>query len=728
MGITLANNAHTTLAANISSTDTTIYVDDVDSFPALDVGDYFYCTIESTTGTYEIVKVTQINSTNFVVERGQENTIAVPFNIGARVELRLTVQNLTDFLLTGSNVNDDAYSSDWNGDVEDAPSRNALYDKLSAMDTTAAGLVSDTAYASSWNGVTTVAPSKNAVYDKIETVTSGLGTIASQDADDVAITGGTIDANVSESDVTNTGTSTEPVTQPLKTWLDFNDTTCELSNSRKFWYPEAFGASNNFDARVYRFNRVFIGAATHASSDAGPMTDTDWLTDEVAPTTQSASLSVASPLGLLAIVGGSRASDLFNWSGAHAGGAQGVSGFGINDDTTGDAVACGLFGLGLRYNNALGTTENELIAANAGSVVTMTPNTGAGTGGKTVALNLTSGWPGYTSDISCLLHFGGNTHTAKATKGRVVKKDALSTSYGVGGNGVADELYTGQSQRYVDASENILSEFWGDSNGFNMHRADSSTNTVLSAARLRRDSSGTPATGIGVGLDFAVETAADNVEVGASIQAVTTDVTSTSEDFDLVIKTMAAGAAAAEVGRFVSTGAFKPASPRLTDRELGTWWVPTGGVGSVAGHTGTTAETELKRVVIPAGAVGPSGCIRITTQWGYPSSANNKTPRVKFGINGVAIGSASTVRGSANLTTTQVFRDQVVIQNVNSQSSQVYYQPAITGGGWGTNASAAGTASVDTSGSIDIIFTGQLANSGETLTLQHYLVEIMYGA
>lgn len=98
MGIVLGNNAHTLLSANISSTDTTIYVSDVSSFPTLGVGDYFYCTIESTTGTYEIVKVTQINAASFDVVRGQESTIAVPFNIGARVELRVTVANLEDFI------------------------------------------------------------------------------------------------------------------------------------------------------------------------------------------------------------------------------------------------------------------------------------------------------------------------------------------------------------------------------------------------------------------------------------------------------------------------------------------------------------------------------------------------------------------------------------------------------------------------------------------------------
>ena len=86
---------------------------------------------------------------------------------------------------------------------------------------------------------------------------------------------------------------------------------------------------------------------------------------------------------------------------------------------------------------------------------------------------------------------------------------------------------------------------------------DAGTTTVLYPAVLDRQSSGTPAAGIGSGLAFDVETAAGNTERGATIEAVTTDVTSTSEDFDLVFKTMAAGAAAAEAARFLSTGGIK---------------------------------------------------------------------------------------------------------------------------------------------------------------------------
>lgn len=139
MGITLTNNAHTTLSADATSTDTIFYVEDIDSFPTLDVGDYFYCTIERTSGAMEIVKVTQINSSSFIVERGQENTIPISFPIGSLVSLKMTVQNITDLILTGSNINDDAYDSSWNGDTNDAPSRNAVYDKFVAVDAALAG-------------------------------------------------------------------------------------------------------------------------------------------------------------------------------------------------------------------------------------------------------------------------------------------------------------------------------------------------------------------------------------------------------------------------------------------------------------------------------------------------------------------------------------------------------------------------------------------------------------
>ena len=77
-------------------------------------------------------------------------------------------------------------------------------------------------------------------------------------------------------------------------------------------------------------------------------------------------------------------------------------------------------------------------------------------------------------------------------------------------------------------------------------RTTATTNTVEPLLALNRQSSGTPANGIGASLVFDVETAAGNTERGATIEAVTTDVTAASEDFAIVLKAMVAGAAATE--------------------------------------------------------------------------------------------------------------------------------------------------------------------------------------
>jgi len=67
----------------------------------------------------------------------------------------------------GGTVSDTAYSAAWNGVVDVAPSKNALYDKFET-------LISDAVYGAGWNAVTTVAPSQNAVYDKIEAVIASI--------------------------------------------------------------------------------------------------------------------------------------------------------------------------------------------------------------------------------------------------------------------------------------------------------------------------------------------------------------------------------------------------------------------------------------------------------------------------------------------------------------------------------------------------------------------------
>ena len=70
-----------------------------------------------------------------------------------------------------------------------------------------------------------------------------------------------------------------------------------------------------------------------------------------------------------------------------------------------------------------------------------------------------------------------------------------------------------------------------------------STNTVLSPFRVERNSTATPAAGIGVAIDFAVETTAGNTEMGMRLAAEPTTLTATSEDFAFNLYLMSSGAA-----------------------------------------------------------------------------------------------------------------------------------------------------------------------------------------
>lgn len=139
-----------------------------------------------------------------------------------------------------------------------------------------------------------------------------------------------------------------------------------------------------------------------------------------------------------------------------------------------------------------------------------------------------------------------------------------------------------------------------------------------------------------------------------------------------------------------------------------------------ASHTGDTAETALATVTIPANAMGPNGRVRITTQWSFTNSANNKTLRVRFG------GPSGTVYASNIQTTTASVRDQREIANRGVANSQV-------GGASNTNTSfaqtsgAVVTSSVNTAAATTVVLSGQLASSGETITLESYLVEIIRG-
>ena len=91
------NNAATYLAFGITNTDTTMQVsaNAGSLFPNPTGGDYFYVSLISLSGPIiEIVKCTARSGDVFTIERGQEGTSALYWNMGDNVQLRITAAGM----------------------------------------------------------------------------------------------------------------------------------------------------------------------------------------------------------------------------------------------------------------------------------------------------------------------------------------------------------------------------------------------------------------------------------------------------------------------------------------------------------------------------------------------------------------------------------------------------------------------------------------------------------
>lgn len=97
----------------------------------------------------------------------------------------------------------------------------------------------------------------------------------------------------------------------------------------------------------------------------------------------------------------------------------------------------------------------------------------------------------------------------------------------------------------ITSSTSTIAEF--------LRGTDATTNTASTSVVLERLTSGTPANGIGSRIETRVQGGAGAVQA-TFIDAIATDVTSGSEDFDLVISTRAAGSTPVERFRISSTG------------------------------------------------------------------------------------------------------------------------------------------------------------------------------
>lgn len=137
-------------------------------------------------------------------------------------------------------------------------------------------------------------------------------------------------------------------------------------------------------------------------------------------------------------------------------------------------------------------------------------------------------------------------------------------------------------------------------------------------------------------------------------------------------------------------------------------------------HTGTTSETGLASVAVPANAMGPNGSLRIVTTWSVTNSANTKTLLVRF--------NSTTANGymSVALTASASYKNIAEISNRGAANSQV--GAVVSGSGYGTSTGTVQTTAVDTTAATTVYIRATLALGTETITLEGYSVEVIYGA
>lgn len=131
----------------------------------------------------------------------------------------------------------------------------------------------------------------------------------------------------------------------------------------------------------------------------------------------------------------------------------------------------------------------------------------------------------------------------------------------------------------------------------------------------------------------------------------------------------------------------------------------------------TTSEETLATITVPANSMGANGCVEILAAFTMTNSANNKTMRFKFG------GAATTYRVLV-ATTSATFLVYGALCNRNATNSQVSNVSQTAAGAFGSSINPLVTSAVDTTANVDITITGQKASSGETLTLENYMVRL----
>lgn len=141
-------------------------------------------------------------------------------------------------------------------------------------------------------------------------------------------------------------------------------------------------------------------------------------------------------------------------------------------------------------------------------------------------------------------------YVSHANQGAYITSIAGNCSFGTFGSHLANIITNNTNRLTVDTAGLVMiGTTQSPDRQLHVEGEYAATNAVTPQLRLTVLSSGTPAAGIGAGIEYEVETSASNNEIGVTEAAVVTDATGGSEDFDWVVSIMRGGAAASEALR-----------------------------------------------------------------------------------------------------------------------------------------------------------------------------------
>lgn len=154
-------------------------------------------------------------------------------------------------------------------------------------------------------------------------------------------------------------------------------------------------------------------------------------------------------------------------------------------------------------------------------------------------------------------------------------------------------------------------------------------------------------------------------------------------------------------------------------RGNGTRWVNMGSIkyatlSAATSMTGTTSETTLATISVKAGLLGTNGKVKVTPLFTMTNNANSKIFRVKYDTD---VCYTTTISNSIQEA------PFVLIRNANNVAIQK--TASVLPAGLGNTGSNFSTTTVNTDSTFEIVITGKLANSGDTITLEDVLVEII---